>query len=258
MLGRGLVPPALASLPGSTQWKELAMASIEAANGCGQGVSTKAVSRMKSIIADMPQKDRDWIAMATRRVQKKGGALKDAPYGLEAGMVGPVEGLFDPWKLSAQVNEGELLFFREAEIKHGRVCMLASLGFYVGEKFHPFFGGWDGPSIQAPVNLEYPIFWPVLFAVCGLPEIASLGRIDYNSPSAGFTPQLKPGLEPGDLGFDPLGIKPDDPADFLVRQNQEILHGRLGMIAAAGMIAQEVLTQSRLDEGGLFNEVGLG
>jgi hypothetical protein len=259
MLGRGLVPPALASLPGSTQWKELAIASIEAANRCDQGgVSTKAVSRMNSIIADMPQKDQDFIAMATRKVQRKAQNLKGAaPYGLTEGMVAPVEGLFDPWKLSAQATEGELLFFREAELKHGRVCMLASLGFYA-EKFHPFFGQWDGPAIQAPVQTEVLAFWPVLFVVLGIPEIESLKRIDYNAPSAGFTPQLKKGLEPGAIGWDPLGIKPTDPDDYMVRKNQELLHGRLGMIAAAGMIAQETLTQSKLGEGGVFNEVGLG
>ena len=32
-------------------------------------------------------------------------------------------------------------FYREVELKHGRVAMLASLGFLVGEQFHPLFGG---------------------------------------------------------------------------------------------------------------------
>ena len=40
--------------------------------------------------------------------------------------------------------------YREAEVTHGRVAMLAVLGFLVSESFHPFFGGEiDGPAIYA-------------------------------------------------------------------------------------------------------------
>ena len=35
----------------------------------------------------------------------------------------------------------QVKFYREVELKHGRVAMLASLGFLVGEQFHPLFGG---------------------------------------------------------------------------------------------------------------------
>merc|ERR1719359_2401846 len=49
-------------------------------------------------------------------------------------------GFFDPAGFSTDVPAGKLLFFREAELKHGRVGMLASLGFVTAEKFHPFFG----------------------------------------------------------------------------------------------------------------------
>merc|ERR1712224_800128 len=36
---------------------------------------------------------------------------------------------------------GQALFYREVELKHGRVAMLAALGFLVGEQYHPLFGG---------------------------------------------------------------------------------------------------------------------
>merc|ERR1712177_183839 len=48
--------------------------------------------------------------------------------------------VWDPLTLSAAASEGQLLYLREAELKHGRICMLASLGAVVAEKFHPFFG----------------------------------------------------------------------------------------------------------------------
>jgi hypothetical protein len=39
---------------------------------------------------------------------------------------------------------------------------------------------------------------------------------------------------PGDLGFDPLGLKPKDAKGFASMQEKELLIGRLAMIAAAG------------------------
>merc|ERR1712230_253236 len=53
---------------------------------------------------------------------------------------------------------------------------------------------------------------------------------------------LKPGYYPGDLGFDPLGLAPEDPAEFRLMQEKELSHGRLAMLAAAGFMAQEAVT----------------
>ena len=39
-------------------------------------------------------------------------------------------------------------FYREVELKHGRVGMLAAVGFLVGEQFHPLFNV-DAPSYLA-------------------------------------------------------------------------------------------------------------
>ena len=48
------------------------------------------------------------------------------------------------------VSQGKVKFYREAEIKHGRVAMLASVGFLLGELFHPMWGGGlDLPSVIA-------------------------------------------------------------------------------------------------------------
>ena len=52
---------------------------------------------------------------------------------------------------------------------------------------------------------------------------------------------LQPGYAPGDLGFDPLGLAPSDPAEFAEMQTKESQSGRLAMIAAAGFLAQEAV-----------------
>lgn len=67
------------------------------------------------------------------------------------GITGPLD-FFDPLGYSEAegVTEGKIRFYREAELKHGRVAMLAALGFLVGEQFHPLFGGnVDVPSYVA-------------------------------------------------------------------------------------------------------------
>merc|ERR1712048_530174 len=66
---------------------------------------------------------------------------------LKAGQVAPL-GFFDPVGLSAKIDEDKLLFYREAEVKNGRVCMVATLGIVVQEKFHTFFPNIDVPAAK--------------------------------------------------------------------------------------------------------------
>jgi hypothetical protein len=59
-------------------------------------------------------------------------------------------GLFDPAGFSKDQSEGKIKFYREVELKHSRIAMLAALGFPIGEQFHPLFGGEvDVPSYIA-------------------------------------------------------------------------------------------------------------
>lgn len=57
------------------------------------------------------------------------------------GITGPLD-FFDPlgYCSADDVTEGKVRFYREAELKHGRVAMLAAFGFALGEQFHPLFG----------------------------------------------------------------------------------------------------------------------
>ena len=53
----------------------------------------------------------------------------------------PPVGFFDPLGLSQGKSDAEMKKIREAELKHGRLAMLASLGFLVAESFNPLFDG---------------------------------------------------------------------------------------------------------------------
>jgi len=167
-------------------------------------------------------------------------------------------GFWDPAGFTSECSEGKLRFYREVELKHGRVAMLAALGFLVGEQFHPLFGGdidvHSYVAFQATPLESAPYALPsVLVAIANL-EIFSV--FSFNNPSnigASSTPfserepwTIRSDHEAGDLRFDPLGLKPTDPAELKEMQTKEINNGRLAMIAAAGMIVQELVTGQKL------------
>merc|ERR1712134_173046 len=140
---------------------------------------------------------------------------------------------------------GKIRFYREVELKHSRVAMLAALGFLVGEKFHPLFGGnIDVPSYIAFQETPLQSFWPAVVFAIAIPEVFSV--FSFNSPLGGQPWSIRSDYESGDLGFDPMGLKPTDAAELKEMQTKELNNGRLAMIAAAGMIAQELATGSKL------------
>merc|ERR1712194_430831 len=170
-------------------------------------------------------------------------------------------GEFDPLGLSKDLPVQEIKRFREAEVTHGRVSMLATLGYIVAEKFHPFFGG----VVTGPANTHLtqvrdvaPSFFVWLALAIATAEI---GRAKYgwNAPGQAirknqeleydgktFFTKLNDRYYPGDIGFDPLGLKPSDPAAFAQMQTKELQNGRLAMLAAMGMIVQEQITHQTL------------
>merc|ERR1719356_2268741 len=172
-------------------------------------------------------------------MQEKAFDIKDL-----AGITEPL-GFFDPVGFTTDASEGKIRFYREVELKHGRVGMLAALGFLVGENFHPLFGGnIDVPAYLAFQQTPLQTFWgAVLFAIA-IPEVFSV--FSFNSPFGGEPWTVRSDHEPGNLGFDPLNLKPTDPAALKEMQNKELNNGRLAMLAAAGMIAQEYATGNKL------------
>ena len=160
-------------------------------------------------------------------------------------------GLFDPWGLTPETNE-DLQLYREAELAHGRVAMVAALGFLVQESFHPIFADVGGPAIrQLDAILQTDSGLQAGALMLSAIFTSEIGRAkkgwmepDYSSPtsSAPTIRTLRPDYSPGDLGFDPLGLKPKDAAGLKTMQTKEINNGRLAMIACAGIVGQELVT----------------
>jgi hypothetical protein len=151
---------------------------------------------------------------------------------------------FDPWGFTAGKTELEVNRFREAELTHGRVSMLAATGFIVQEKFHPLFSGVGGPAIDQIPQLP-PWLWVVMTAGIGAAEAAriNVGFRELDGEKLKAETALRPGYAPGQIGFDPLGFAPEDPAEFRVMQTKELMHCRVAMLAAAGFLAQEAVTK---------------
>jgi len=169
-------------------------------------------------------------------------------------------GNFDPLGFTKDLTVDEIKRYREAEVTHGRVGMLATLGYLVGEHFHPLFNGEvTGPANThlAQVQTIAPFFFAWLVSSIATAELgrANIGWVEpitamkYNQENeikGTFGALLRKQYYPGDIGFDPLGLKPSDPKEFAEMQNKELNNGRLAMLAAIGMIVQEQVTHQQL------------
>merc|ERR1719460_3195082 len=133
-------------------------------------------------------------------------APKKAPepafaYGLPGGE--NVLGEFDPAGFLKDKSELEVFRLREAELTHGRVSMIAALGFIVQEKFHPLFSGDGGPAIdQIP---QLPVWlWGVMTVGIGAAEAFRINVAfrELDGEKLKAETALRPGYVPGQIGFD--------------------------------------------------------
>lgn len=172
------------------------------------------------------------------------------------GVSQPFPNVFDPFNLAAGATVKDIRRWRESELIHGRVAMLAALGFIVQENvkdipnFTPFGVHIQGPAIYHFQQIRQGFWEPLLIAI-GLAESYRV-TIGWATPTAENFNYLKDESEYnlGDLGFDPLGLKPTDPEGLKEMQTKELNNGRLAMIAIAGFVGQELLFQREFLEFG--------
>jgi hypothetical protein len=157
----------------------------------------------------------------------------------------PGESFFDPFGFanSKGFSVSEAKRFREAEVTHGRVAMLATVGWVLQEEWHPIFPSEGGPAFRHFQEVEgiFPQFWELVLLGIGTWELRR-ARIGWNEPTAAKAgEQMRADYTPGEIGFDPLGLFPKDAdsQEAYDLKTKELNNGRLAMIAWAGFAAQE-------------------
>lgn len=174
---------------------------------------------------------------------KMSEVFQDNPTGLP-GDLAPT-GFFDPLGLSKGKDAATLKQYREAELKHGRVAMLASVGLLTQEVLkNPI--GIDGPAIRHLDLLDekFPEFGEVFILLCAFIEGWSIvNKWEPRSETKNLkrTARLRDDAEPGDLEWDPIGWYPTDPTEQAIIKTKEIQNGRLAMLGVAGIVAQELV-----------------
>mmetsp|Transcript_7944 Transcript_7944/g.25001 ORF Transcript_7944/g.25001 Transcript_7944/m.25001 type:complete len:221 (-) Transcript_7944:98-760(-) len=154
----------------------------------------------------------------------------------------PGDAGFDPLGLG-RASPAALKYYREAEIKHGRIAMLAAIGWPASELWDsPLASDFGLPALLTPkgeapsvlnggLDRVSPAFWGAAIGVAVAFELYGLAlRFRADEP-----------LEPGDLQFDPAGFYPVERARKRRMDLAEIKHGRIAMLAVTGYAAQEYL-----------------
>lgn len=142
---------------------------------------------------------------------------------------------FDP--LGFTERSPELInWFREAELKHGRQAMLATVGIIAPEyfrvpgeqfSFEAVPNVLDAHNALIDTSMKQILLWIGLFEAMTFAAVNNMNEFDRM---------------PGDYGFDPLGLKPNDPEKLKKMQLKELKNGRLAMIAIGGMVVGASIT----------------
>merc|ERR1712061_946372 len=164
----------------------------------------------------------------------------------ELGVQAPV-GFWDPVGFTSEGNVEDFTRRRVTEIKHGRISMLATMGYITPEitgKF-PGYLSYSGnlkfadiPNGLAAISKVPALGWAQIVAYSGFCEL-SAGSDDWKTGT------------PGDYGFEVLTSS--DPAEKTKKLSAEIANGRLAMMANIGMFFQDGLTGSAWGDWALYN-----
>mmetsp|Transcript_10616 Transcript_10616/g.25557 ORF Transcript_10616/g.25557 Transcript_10616/m.25557 type:complete len:236 (+) Transcript_10616:177-884(+) len=159
---------------------------------------------------------------------------------LDGSMAGDVG--FDPFGFAGK-EVSDLVYMREAEIKHSRLAMLAVIGWPIAEILdQPLSNAAGLPSLltktgESPSLLNgglenvAPSFWVALISLSGIIEIENMKMKDEKGKD----------YLPGDCNFDPLNFFPKDKTGRMAMMTKEIKHGRIAMMAVLGFVVQEVI-----------------
>jgi hypothetical protein len=144
------------------------------------------------------------------------------------GILAPA-GFFDPFGFSSNKSDEVMNYYRESELKHGRVCMAACLGWFVtAAGVHPAFNSeLSSDPLEAAAQLPF-VGW--------LQFILGCGAVEWLTEKI----KARPGYVPGDVLGAAYWVDNSDEG-WVEYQNKEITNGRLAMLAFVGLLTQDLL-----------------
>ncbi|CAE8586986.1 unnamed protein product, partial [Polarella glacialis] len=163
----------------------------------------------------------------------------DSPLRAFEGELG-VQAPFGFWDPAGLAKDGDVATFarrRSVELKHGRIAMLATMGYITPEVAGKFPGYLDPQA-----GLKFTDVPNGLAAISKVPAAGWTQILLYMAfceVSRGAGSDITNG-RPGDFGFYVLTSK--DPAEKAKKLNAELANGRLAMMAIIGMFFQDGLT----------------
>ncbi len=171
-------------------------------------------------------------------------------------------GFFDPLGFTKGANAATLTKYRESELKHGRIAMLAVFGILTAEEFHPLYDGkLSGNPHDAWANVPQ-LAKIQIFLFCGFLEFV-LNQVKKNenykvlhSLHSLCTQNNSFQLQAGDffgIGARAFNANDESWVDF---QNRELNNGRLAMFAIIAILVHSQINgqgplQAYLDNGGV-------
>merc|ERR1711953_1131726 len=153
----------------------------------------------------------------------------------ELGAQEPV-GFWDPLGLAADGDAATFTRRRESEIKHGRICMLATMGYITPEITGKFPG-----MLSKSQGIAYEDIPNGLAAISKVPGLG-WGQIVLYCAAVECAGANNRGEGPGEFGWKVLTSS--DPEEKKKKLAAEIANGRLAMMAIIGMFFQDGLTGS--------------
>jgi len=178
---------------------------------------------------------------ATAAVPRRAATSKSLPFLPKPENLGGLPGgeaEFDPLGFS---DTFDVKWLRESELKHGRVCMLATVGF-VAEQFFQFPGFEASEDALQAIYTAPPNITALLLVACGYIESSAYGgKLTMLDMFEGDGASRAP----GDLNFGKRFL-PDNKAEADVLATKELSNGRLAMLAFAGMVHHNLVVKGPL------------
>eukprot|EP00339_Tiarina_fusa_P020135 CAMPEP_0117029146 /NCGR_PEP_ID=MMETSP0472-20121206/21133_1 /TAXON_ID=693140 ORGANISM="Tiarina fusus, Strain LIS" /NCGR_SAMPLE_ID=MMETSP0472 /ASSEMBLY_ACC=CAM_ASM_000603 /LENGTH=198 /DNA_ID=CAMNT_0004736837 /DNA_START=21 /DNA_END=617 /DNA_ORIENTATION=+ len=164
-------------------------------------------------------------------------SLSAADFSKEIGAQIPL-GFFDPLNIVGDADKAEFDRLRWVELKHGRVAMLAVVGYLVTYAGVRFPGAEDIPSGFAALNAVPGMVWAQMVATWALMEAANRDQSETPGVNPDWSPEFIGDVRNGalDFGWDKL-----DEATKLRKRSIELNNGRAAQMGILGLMVHDQL-----------------